>query len=143
MSRLCFKYQKFFDKLVDDGLQMPHLFAPNDINAFRFVFSDDESKNHLPVLVINPRRVLPDTLKYSGYALSCYDNEDKAVERYLDLCKINKKMPLTLGNALSSGHLHNSDGMISAIEPHTRHFDFYEYESCNLSQSFTIKRKLS
>lgn len=137
-----FKYQKFYDMLSNCGVRMPQMFEPNGVTAFRYVFSDDNPKNHKPVSILNPSRDLPDDLKYSGYALSCYDDEDMAVARYKNLCKINKKMPLILGDALCSGMLENSDGMISEIECKTRHFDFYEYEGFEPTEKFILKRKL-
>ncbi len=137
-----FKYQIYYDKLSNCGIRMPQLFEPNGVVAFRFVFTGDNSKNHKPVSILNPSRDLPDELKYSGYALSCYDDEDKAVARYKNLCKINKKMPLILGDALCSGSFVNPDGMVSEIDTNTRHFDFYEYEGFNPEETFTIKRTL-
>ena len=137
-----FKYQQQIDGLIKSGLTLPELFSPNGLTAFRFAFKDDKEKNHLPVSVINPSRVLPDDLKFSGYALSCYDDEQKAVFRYKNLCKLNKKMRLTLGDSLCYGKLENNDGLISEIETFSRHFDFYEYANCDLSKTFTIKRIL-
>ena len=89
-----FKYQVHIDELVNRGLDMPKLHQPYCLEAFRYVFSDDIQRNHKPVLILNPSRRLPDDLMFSGYALSCYDDEDKAVIRYRNLCKTRKKMSM-------------------------------------------------
>ncbi|MBR4271379.1 MAG: hypothetical protein IKP73_06845 [Bacteroidales bacterium] len=137
-----FKYQKEIDGLIASGLKLPSLHQPNGIIGFRYVFSEDNPKNHKPVSVLNPSRELPDELKFSGYALSCYDDETAAISRYRNLCKINKKMRRTLGDALCFGGLQNTDGLMSSVNIETRHFDFYEFENCNLSQTFKIKMLL-
>ena len=138
----CFKYQKYIDGLINNGITMPLLFEPNGKEAFRYVFANENGKNHKPVSIINPIRVLPDDMKFSGYALSCYNDERKAVSRYKNLCKINKKMPLILGDALCRGILQNGDGMVSEINKETGHFDFYEYENCNPFDIFTIIKQV-
>ncbi len=137
-----FKYQKQMEGLLKEGLKMPELHSPCGMEAYRYVFSNGDNRNHKPVLVLNPTRSLPDELKFSGYALSCFDNEDKAVSRYRKLCKTRKKISLVLGDALSFGHLNDTDGMISNVDLDTRHFDFYEFENCDLSNTFSIKRIL-
>ena len=133
-----FKYQNEIDGLVKMGLKLPDLYQPNVIIGFRYVYSEDNPNNHKPVSVLNPSRQLPDELKFSGFALSCYDDEKAAVARYRNLCKINKKIRLVLGNALCSGKLQNTDGLMSSVNIETRHFDFFEFESCNLSNTFKI-----
>ncbi len=137
-----FKYQNEIERLINSGLKLPVLYPPNGIESFRYVFADDNPANHKPVSILNPSRQLPDELKFSGYALSCYDRETAAVDRYKSLCKINKKMRLTIGDALCFGNLQNTDGMISSVNPETRHFDLFEFENCNLSQTFKIKMLL-
>ena len=135
-----FKYQHEIDKLLKLGLKMPNLYSPNNLMAYRFIFKDDDENNHKPVCIQNPNRVLPDDLKFSGYALSCYDNEEKANARYFELCKTFKKVKFTIGDSLCGGIITNDDGKISEIDTKTRHFDLYEYSNCNLSNTFTIKR---
>ena len=45
-----FKYQKQIDTLLALGCQLPELFAPNDMNACRFAFSEAEYQNPYPTI---------------------------------------------------------------------------------------------
>ena len=127
MSRLCFKYQKFFDKLVDDGLQMPHLFAPNGINAFRFVFSDDESKNiingfSLPFdyaalkkaadLIYEGGPILSLYVLDSDYYLFCWADCDNDRNRWMIFRSTLEKLRSYINGKVSLLHLlmNNPDG---------------------------------
>lgn len=55
-----FKYQKQIDELLAIGCQLPELFAPNDIQACRFAFSEEGHVNHIPQYMSNPKRMLQD-----------------------------------------------------------------------------------
>ena len=89
-----FKYQEPIDKLLAEGCQLPELFVPNNLQACRFAFSEEDHPNHIPQYMSNPKRMLLDIGK--GKA-----------------------------NVASNGH-----------------FDFYEYECCDLNQTFHITKKL-
>ena len=59
-----YKYQKQIDVLKALGCQMPTVFAPDNMSACRFAFSDDTSRNHIPQYMSNPKRMLQDMSQY-------------------------------------------------------------------------------
>ena len=61
-----FKYQKQIDELLATGCQLPELFAPNNLEACRFVFSEEGHQNHIPQYMSNPKRMLQDINKGKG-----------------------------------------------------------------------------
>lgn len=132
------KYQKQIDCLLSEGLKLPALGAPNGIEAYRFVFLDENKNNHKPVSIQKPSRRLPDNKKLSGFALSCFNSQLNAEQRYKALCKSFKNTPKTIGDSLSSGRLNNEDGLVTAPDKISGHFDLYESSSCNLSKTFKI-----
>lgn len=135
---MVFKYQKYIDQLLAEGYSLPELYAPNGMNAYRYVFAADNSNNHKPVCIQNPARRLPDNEKFSGYALSCFDDKQKAKHRYEALCKSFKKTPKAIGDSLSGGKLANGDGLITEPVSYSGHFDLYESISCDLSKTFKM-----
>lgn len=139
---MTFKYQKDIDVLLAQGLSMPVLHAPNGMNAYRFVFSSDNANNHKPVCVQNPSRRLPDNEKFSGYALSCFNSQQKAKQRYSSLFKSFKRTPKVIGDSLCGGLIENEDGMVTSSDVSSGHFDLYESETCDLSKTFKMIEKL-
>lgn len=135
---MTFKYQEFIDRLIAEGCIMPKLYNPNGMKAYRFVFAGNNAKNHKPILIQRPLRILPDNEKTSGYALSCFDDRQKARLRYSALCKSFKGTHKTIGDSLCGGVLENADGMVTKPDSHSGHFDLYESMSCDLSNSFKI-----
>lgn len=134
-----FKYHKEIEEAVQTGASLPELLAPNNKEAFRFVFSTQPERNHLPVCVSNPKRLLPPAIRTSGYALSCFGTEEKALLRYATLKRSFKLIAKTIGDGLSQGVISNDNGMITKEEIATSHFDFYEFECCNPTDIFTFK----
>lgn len=137
-----YKYQEYIDKLLADGYVMPEVHAPNGMDAFRYVFSDDNPNNHKPVCIQNPSRRLPDNERFSGYALSCFNSQHNAEKRYAALCKSFKRTPKAIGDSLSGGSLRNEDGMVTKPDPNSGHFDLYESTTCDLSKTFKIIEQL-
>lgn len=141
-----FKYRSDLQKLEEEqGILLPKLHAPNSKVAFRYVFSDKPEKNHLPTYIQKPQRAISaadkNRLSTSGYALSCFEDEYKAVSRYDELKSHSPKIKNTLGDTLSYGVLNESDGLITDANAIT-HFDLYESISCNLAETFQIKKSL-
>lgn len=141
-----FKYRSELQRLEEEqGISLPQLHIPESKLAFRYVFSDKPEKNHLPVYIQKPQRAISDAdksrLSTSGYALSCFEDEDKAVNRYDELRSHSPKIMNTLGDALSYGILSESEGLITDANDDT-HFDLYESASCTLSETFQIKKSL-
>lgn len=146
MSIADFKYGKEIGNLVNGGLQLPPLYPINNNKlAYRFVFSATSDKNHIPVYKLKPRRVITaaekNRLTTSGYALSCFDDENKAIEKFNILKGSMRNIALTIGSYLSFGNLDNSDGLITVSNAES-HFDLYEYKGCDLSKKFTVKNAL-
>lgn len=145
MADFVFKYQSEIDILVNKGAELPSLFDPQNKCAYRYVFSEVNSNNHKPVYIQKPQRIISDLDKNrfntSGYALSCFEREDKAIQRYNELRATSRKIALTVGDALCSGTLNGRDGLITQAS-HEAHFDLYEYESCDLSTTFEIRKIL-
>lgn len=137
-----YKYQLNIDTLIKKGIPMPHLHQPNDMAACRFTFMQPNSNCHKPVCIQNPARVLPDNVKMSGYALSCFNNSKKAEKRYLAIRKSFKRAPLVIGDAICEGKLTNDDGMVTEADNDSGHFDLYEFPQCDLSKTFKIKKSL-
>lgn len=52
-----------------------------------------------------------------------------------------KNAPTSIGDSLSEGHLTNEDGRKTTTATNG-HFDFYEYETCDLNKTFQITRNL-
>lgn len=134
-----FKYQENINQVVSAGATLPELLSADNKQSFRYVFSANPEKNHLPVCVVNPRRVLPMDVITSGFALSCFGNEEKAKCRYNALKQSFKQIIKTIGDALSEGIITEQDGMVTIEAESTSHFDFYEYEECKPAEIFKLK----
>ena len=140
-----FKYQKQIDELLAIGCQLPELFAPNNTQACRFAFSEEGYQNHVPQYMSNPKRMLQDISKSKAntslLALSCFTTSDKAETFYFNLRKAFKNVSTSIGDSLAEGILANEDGLKTAVSTNG-HFDFYEYESCDLNKTFQITKNL-
>lgn len=86
-----FKYQEPIDKLLAEGCQLPELFVPNNLQACRFAFSEEDHPNHIPQYMSNPKCMLLDIGKgkanMSLLSLSCFTEAEKAETFYRNLCK--------------------------------------------------------
>ena len=140
-----FKYQKQIDELLAIGCQLPELFAPENMQACRFAFSGEGHINHIPQYMSNPKRMLQDMGKgkanTSLLSLSCFTTAEKAETFYTSIRKAFKNAAQTIGDSLSEGYLANEDGRKTSSTSNG-HFDFYEYETCDLNKSFTITKNL-
>lgn len=145
MKQKKYKYQSQIDELIAMGCQLPELYAPNNIKACRFAFSDSEHQNHIPQYMTNPKRMLQDVAKgkatTSLLSLSCFDNSTKAESFYYNLQKAFRNISNSIGDSLSEGVLTNEDG-VKTESANNGHFDFYEYEGCDLNKSFEITKNL-
>jgi hypothetical protein len=145
MEEVKYKYQKQIDEMLAMGCQLPELIAPNNLQACRFAFSGEGHTNHIPQYMSNPKRMLQDMGKgkanISLLSLSCFTTTEKAETFYTNLRKACKNINYSIGDSLSEGHLANEDGrMTSAAD--NGHFDFYEYENCDLNRTFRITKSL-
>ena len=140
-----FKYQSQIDELLAIGCQLPELFDPDNMQACRFAFSGEGHTNHIPQYMSNPKRMLQDMGKGNAttslLSLSCFTTAEKAELFYTNLRKAFKNAANSIGDSLSEGRLPNEDGK-KTITAGNGHFDFYEYESCDLNYSFKITKNL-
>ena len=108
------KYLEQIEHLISLGLELPSLIEPNDKKAYRFIFKNTPDRNHLPVYIMKPQRVLSELKKSnattSGYALSCYEDMNKAREEFYSLKSRFPKIKVTVGDSLSTGNISNTDG---------------------------------
>jgi hypothetical protein len=145
MNEVKFKYQKQIDELLAMGCQLPELFAPNNLQACRFAFSGEGHVNHVPQYMSNPKRMLQDMGKekanISLLSLSCFTSAEKAESFFTNLRKAFKNVQYSIGDSLSEGHLANEDGIMTSAATNG-HFDFYEYEACDLNKTFQITKRL-
>lgn len=146
MQMTKFKYQNEIDALVAFGCQLPELYAPNGIPAYRFAFSNSGRQNHVPQYVASPKRMLLDIGKNKAstslLALSCFDTAVHAESFYQNLKKAFRNISSAIGDSLSEGPLTDADGKKTATSANG-HFDFYEYEGCDLNKTFLITKILS
>lgn len=145
MSDVKFKYQEQIDKLMAEGCQLPKLFAPNNLQACRFAFSEKGHVNHIPQYMSNPKRMLQDMSKgkanMSLISLSCFTTAEKAEKFYTNLRNAFKNVQYSIGDSLSEGCLTNDDGRMTSAAANG-HFDFYEYPACDLNKTFQITKNL-
>lgn len=145
MGQELFKYQNEINELLALGYQLPELHEPNDMSACRFTFSDTKKQSHVPQYMATPKRMLQDISKSKAttslLALSCFDTEEHAESFYTNLKKAFRHISSTIGDSLSEGILTNEDGLKTATSANG-HFDFYEYEGCDLNKTFQITKDL-
>ncbi len=145
MQQKKYKYQKQIDELTALGCQLPTLYPPNNMEACRFVFSDVNRQNHVPQYMSNPKRMLQDVEKgkatTSLLSLSCFTTSCKAETFYTSLRKAFKNISSSVGDSLAEGKLSNDDG-VKTGSSENGHFDFYEYEGCDLNNTFQINKIL-
>ena len=94
----------------------------------------------------NPKRMLQDMGKgkanLSLLALSCFTTAAKAEAFYTNLRKAFKNVQYSIGDSLSEGCLSDDDGRMTSATTNG-HFDFYEYETCDLNKTFQITKNLT
>ena len=141
IANAAFKYQSEIDVLINEGAKLPPLSEPQNKDAYRYVFREINPNNHKPVYIQNPQRIISDTdkkrINTSGYALSCFEQKDKAIQKYNALKANMRNIARTMGDALCNGTLNKEDGLITPANNES-HFDLYEYCECDLSDKFKI-----
>lgn len=93
----------------------------------------------------NPKRMLQDMgrgkVNISLLSLSCFTTTEKAETFYTNLRKAFRNVQYSIGDSLSEGCLSNDDGRMTSTATNG-HFDFYEYEACDLNRTFQITKNL-
>ena len=135
-----FKFKEDLAEVDKLGVCCPpeDLIEIDEFKVFRFTFDPpNEHKNHIVAAKKNPQRVL----KTSGekkcrlFGLSCFKDDQKAIHFFEEIKKNNPMIKKSLGDSLSSGILSRNDGMIT-LEDEWTHFDFFQYEDCDLTLRF-------
>jgi hypothetical protein len=94
----------------------------------------------------NPQRMLQDMGKGKAnpslFSLSCFTTSEKAEAFYANLRKAFRNIATSIGDSLSEGCLANEDGRKTSTASNG-HFDFYEFESCDLNKTFKTTKKLT
>lgn len=128
----------------------PDCFLPKDIEAYRFVFIDDEDKSFIPVGLMDPKRVKPfgkENNTCLWYSLSMYDsveNASKAFEAFNKNNKVKdkiKKGTSTIGSGLAVAQLKRNHGIMNDPS-YAGHFDFFPYKNTIMKELFSLVHKL-
>lgn len=102
-------------------------------------------QNHVPQYMTNPKRMLQDITSgkatTSLLSLSCFTTPDKAEAFYTNLQKAFRNISNSIGDSLAEGKLTNDYGLKTA-SGNNGHFDFYEYEGCDLNRTFQITKTI-
>lgn len=119
------------------------VFEINTKEAFRFVWeSNTTQNNHKPVYIQKPKRALKgDRRVIAGYGLSCLETLEAAECFYRNLEKHNKNLKKTIGDSIAQGIINSTDGVIDETNHH-RHFNLFEFETCDLSLKFTAIKQI-
>ena len=139
-----YKYQAEIDALIQQGLKMPLVVKPNNLEGFRFTFKNDIGKSYLPNYIMKPQRaVIANQRKVDvgGYALSCFTDKTKAIAFYRLLAKNMRNISKTIGDSISSGIISNDDGNITPPVSNG-HFNLFEFPTCDLSKTFNFEEEL-
>lgn len=139
------KYQDEIEYFVGQGAELPALHILTEKEAFRYVFADATQLNHIPPHKLHPNRleqqIKMGRVDVGGFALSNLETEGQAMAFYRYLHKICKNVRKQIGDSLSFGVLTQKDGLITDTDTNG-HFDLYESDTCDLSQTFTIVKSL-
>lgn len=133
MSSKKLKYQEFINQYSNCP---PSTYKEENITAFRWVFAECDAESFKPVLVINPKRQLnTDDMKCMGYALSMFETEQGAYERYKKMVYARPLLKDTYGTFIAELAISTNDGLVSPLgQDKYTHFSFHQYESVDLSK---------
>lgn len=114
------------------------------IQAYRFTYdSINNEKNFQPVYVKKPKRFndKSDLEKCSAFGISLYQSEEQATNKFNMLKDIIQNIGKTIGTHLATGLIKEYFGVITLIDK-DGHFDLHELVDCDLTNEFTIIKKL-
>ena len=140
------KYQHEIIEVGKNGVKCPpdELTAPNNLLAFRFVFDDPKHvKNHIPVGVHKPQRVLTEheNRRCFLFSLSCFTKKDGAIAFFDEYKQTIKQFEKIVGNTICGGNIDVKDGLVGKPGRHT-HFELFEFQECDLGAKFEPLHKL-
>ena len=133
MSSKKLKYQEFINEYPNCP---PKVYKEESIKAFRWVFPECDAESFKPVLVINPKRQLnTNDMKCMGYALSMFETEKGAYERYKKIVHGRPLLRDTYGTFIAELDISIDNGLVSPLgQDKYTHFSFHQYESVDLSK---------
>jgi hypothetical protein len=112
--------------------------------AFRFVHEDiNHNNNFLPPLIIEPTRIedFSDCEKQcEGYALSIFNDFNKAEKKLTRLLSHKPLLKDVLGNCIAEGIIEVNDGLVD--NPNHGHYNLHEYKGIDLALKFKIIKKI-
>jgi hypothetical protein len=128
------KYQEFLKQFSNCP---PSEYKEVEMVAFRWVFENCGEESFIPVLVINPlRKFDSNDMNCEGYALSMFEKEIGAYDRYKKLVHRNPKLQETFGNLIAKINILPTQGKASEPENNNyTHFNFHEYEGTDLTKN--------
>jgi hypothetical protein len=139
---LTFKYQEYIHAISNCP---PSDYQPIEMTAYRFVFEENQEQSEnsfLPVMIIKPHRKFNTPQQCcQGYALSLFDTQNHAEQRYNQLRKNRPNISQSLGTHLAKGSIDKTDGIASSVDQ-KGHFSLHEYQHTDLSQKFKIINQL-
>jgi hypothetical protein len=143
---LAYKYESELSVVRTADIQCPpeDLTEPENLLAYRFVFTaPSHVKNHKPVGIHNPKRVLSTegAKKCFLYSLSCFTDKEGAKTFFVEMKQVHKNFEKSVGDSLAEGILGKDDGHISAPGYKT-HFELFESKNCDLSKKFAVVEAL-
>lgn len=127
------KYQEFIDLYPNCP---PTTYKEVNIKAFRWAFPKCNEGSFKPVLAINPKRELgTDDMKCLGYALSMFESEKGAYDRYKKLVHARPSLKEIYGTVMAELDISMEDGLVSELgQDSYTHFSFHQYEGIDLSK---------
>lgn len=131
MNSKKFKYQDYISKLFNCP---PDVYKEKEMTAFRWVFSECDINSFKPVLIIDPVRQLGDEDKNcEGFALSMFEQEDCAYQKYKKLVRNRPHLKNIFGTMIAEMKISLNDGVCSNPEINNYlHLNFHEYEETDL-----------
>ncbi|MDB5015388.1 MAG: Integral rane protein [Mucilaginibacter sp.] len=116
-----------------------------EIQAFRFIYERiEDDRNFIPVYIKKPQRFnhKSDAEKCSGFGISLYNSEERAIKKYSSLINVVQNIGKTIGTHLAEGKILKDFGVTTPIDGEG-HFDLHESDTCNLHNKFTVVRKIA
>ncbi len=131
-----YKYKTEIEKLKLIGCP-PENYKPQNLQAFRFVYSDiNHPNNFLPVGKISPERTndFDTENQCKSYGLSMFVDKSKAQLRFISLLKRTKgRYATTVGSSIAIINLSENDGKCSDWrDDFYSHFTFHEFDKTDL-----------
>lgn len=128
-----FKYQAFTHKFSNCP---PKIYEGSNGAAYRWVFTKCDEESFKPVLIMSPTRQFDgDDLTCEGYALSMFEQEQGAFQKYKKLVSKKPLLKEIFGTMIAHLNLSAEEGVCSESEINNyTHFNFHEYEGTDLTK---------